>query len=244
MIRRSPDGSSEEGQGKGKGISKEIGVVQITLHKYYRDRVKVSARSPPPSHTQPTIDITSRTPGREQPALPTGTQGERRSLLHGNGVPPPIVGRLGASECRVGSRESCDRPSTTMVRVPGSSGASGFHRESLGEDDVNIKVEHGMEVSAAEGSPPTRENYRSPDRQGTGRGLDDFVIKEEDRSNDLEEKPLLPPQVPLGTTADRTAKYDLLGNTFSGKTEIVLSTTTTPTRYESPSRSRSQREPT
>ena len=47
VIRRSPDGSSEEGQGKGKGISKEIGVVQITPHKYYRDRVKVSARSPP-----------------------------------------------------------------------------------------------------------------------------------------------------------------------------------------------------
>ena len=73
-----------------------------------------------------------------------------------------------------------------MVRVPGTSGDSGFPRESLGED-VNIIVEHGMEVSAAEGSPLTQENYRSPDRQGTGRGLDDFVIKEEDRSTDLEE---------------------------------------------------------
>ena len=36
-----------EGRGKGKGISKEIGVVQTTPHKYYRDRVKVSARSLP-----------------------------------------------------------------------------------------------------------------------------------------------------------------------------------------------------
>ena len=103
-----------------------------------------------------------------------------------------------------------------MVRVPGSSGASGFHRESLGEDDVNIKADHGMEVSAAEGSPPTQENYRSPDRQGTGRGPDEFVIKEEDRSTHLEEKPLLPPQVPSGITPDRTAQYDLLDDKFSG----------------------------
>ena len=100
---------SRQGQGDLQGDRGS----SYTPHKYNRDRAKVSARSPPPSHTQPTIDITSRTPGREQPALPTGTQGERRSLLHGNGVPPPIVGRLGASECRVGSRESCDRPSTT-----------------------------------------------------------------------------------------------------------------------------------
>ena len=111
-----------------------------------------------------------------------------------------------------------------MVRVPGTSGDSGFPRESLGED-VNIIVEHGMEVSAAEGSPPTREHERFPDHQGTWRGLDELVIKEEDRSTDLEEIPLLPPQVLLGTNADRTAKYDLLDNTFSGETEILSSTT-------------------
>ena len=38
-----------------------------------------------------------------------------------------------------------DRHSTTIVRVPGSSGDSGFHRESLGEDE-KVKVVPGMEA--------------------------------------------------------------------------------------------------
>uniref|UniRef100_A0AAV1T2R3 Uncharacterized protein n=1 Tax=Peronospora matthiolae TaxID=2874970 RepID=A0AAV1T2R3_9STRA len=49
-----------------------------------------------------------------------------------------------------------DRHSTTVVRVPGSSGDSGFHRESLSEDE-KVKIEPGMEADEAEGSPRTRD---------------------------------------------------------------------------------------
>ena len=73
--------------------------------------------------------------------------------------------------------------------MPGSSGDSGFHREFTGED-VKIKVEPGIEASAEEGSPQTREKERSPDDQSFGRGFDNKKIKEEDQGSDLEEKPL------------------------------------------------------
>ena len=79
-----------------------------------------------------------------------------------------------------------------MVRVPGSSSASGFHRESTGED-VKIKMEPGIEVSAEVGSPQTREEEKiSPDRQSFGRDSSD-VKKEEDQAIDMEEKPQPPP---------------------------------------------------
>ena len=100
-----------------------------------------------------------------------------------------------------------DRHSTTMVRVPGSSGDSGFHRESLSEE-VKIKTEPGIEASAKERSSRTCEDERSPDHQSFGRGFDDEKIKEEDRLDDLEEKPQLPPEAPSGATADRAAKHD------------------------------------
>ena len=45
-----------------------------------------------------------------------------------------------------------DHHFTTMVRVPGSSGDSGFHRESLSEDE-KVKVEPGIEAYESEGSP-------------------------------------------------------------------------------------------
>jgi len=41
-----------------------------------------------------------------------------------------------------------------MVRVPGSSGDSGFHREST-DEEVKIKEEPKIEVTTAEGSPST-----------------------------------------------------------------------------------------
>ena len=54
-----------------------------------------------------------------------------------------------------------------MVRVPGSSGDPGFHRESLSEE-VKIKTEPGIEAPAVKGSPQTREDEGSPDRKVLG----------------------------------------------------------------------------
>ena len=128
----------------------------------YSDRLGRSHQVPGPScvdfHTTATpslpntirISIDSSPPRRVQPAQPTGTQGEE-NLAHGIGVPPPLVGRPGASGELETQPPNCDSHSTTMVRVPGSSGDSGYHRESQREDAM-VKIEPGMEVSAEEGS--------------------------------------------------------------------------------------------
>ena len=62
-----------------------------------------------------------------------------------------------------------------MMRVPGLSEASGFHREFTGED-VKIKREPGIEVSATEGSTQTRGSTRSSDHQSFGRGSNEIKI--------------------------------------------------------------------
>uniref|UniRef100_A0AAV1TW90 Uncharacterized protein n=1 Tax=Peronospora matthiolae TaxID=2874970 RepID=A0AAV1TW90_9STRA len=112
-----------------------------------------------------------------------------------------------------------------MVRVPGSSGDSAFHRESR-DEDVKIKTEPGIGVSAEFGSPQTREEKGSQDHHSFGRGYDDNKVKEEDHQADLEEKPQPPPEVPSGTTADRAAKHDLPYGNPSVKTERSSSKTT------------------
>ena len=190
MVRRQADQVSTF---LDKAISSEIRATQIEHPKNNCDRVRNSTRSPPPPIPNTIkFNIDSSLPRREQPALPTGTQGEE-GYTHGIGVPPPLVGRPGASGELGSHQQFCESHSTTMVRVPGSSGDSGFHRESLSED-VKIKIEPGMEASAEEGSPQTRENKGSSDHQGYGRGFDDIKIKEEDRAFDLEEKPPTPPR--------------------------------------------------
>ena len=90
-----------------------------------------------------------------QPALSTGTQGEER-LQNGTGVPPPLVGRPGASGELGSTLQTSDRHSTTMVRVLGSSGDSGFHCGSYGVN-VEIKTEPGIKAPEAEESPPASE---------------------------------------------------------------------------------------
>uniref|UniRef100_A0AAV1UY15 Uncharacterized protein n=1 Tax=Peronospora matthiolae TaxID=2874970 RepID=A0AAV1UY15_9STRA len=80
-----------------------------------------------------------------------------------------------------------------MLRVPGSSGDSRFHRESR-DEDVKIKTEPGIGASAEYGSPQTREEKGCQDHPSFGRGFDDKKVKEEDHQADLEEKPQTPPR--------------------------------------------------
>ncbi|GMF19645.1 unnamed protein product [Phytophthora fragariaefolia] len=84
--------------------------------------------------------------GHYTASLPTGAhddQVQHRSRIIGG--PPPIV----AARAKVGSwiqqsRRFC-RSHYTMVRLPGTSGDSGFHRESL--EDVQVKIEQGDQTS-------------------------------------------------------------------------------------------------
>ena len=100
-----------------------------------------------------------------------------------------------------------------MVRVSGSSGDSGFHRESLGED-VRFITEPGIVASAEERSSQICEDEGTSEQHSLGTGFDDKKTKDEDRSLDLEEKTQPPPEVSSGTTADHAAKHDSLGEKF------------------------------
>ncbi|EGZ18354.1 hypothetical protein PHYSODRAFT_261333 [Phytophthora sojae] len=92
-----------------------------------------------------------------------------------------------------------------MVRVPGSLGDAGFHRES--QDDAHVSNESGNEAPTELGSPAASlkngsSNQQSARRISTGGS-------EADRDDpDLEEKPLPPPQVLPRTPAGRAAKHD------------------------------------
>ena len=105
-----------------------------------------------------------------QPAPTIGTQGTEGYQKHEIRVPPPLVGRPGASGELGSTPQKSDHHSTTMVRVFGSSGDLVFHRESLSED-VKNKTEPGMKASKANKSPQTRESERFPVHQSSGRAL-------------------------------------------------------------------------
>ena len=106
--------------------------------------------------------------------------------------------------------------STTMVRVVRSSGDLEFRRESR-DEDVKVKTEHEIEVSAEEISPRTCEYKGSPYCQSFERGFNDKKMKGIDRSVDLEDKPRPPPKVPSGTTANHSEKSDQLDESPTAK---------------------------
>ncbi|GMF39336.1 unnamed protein product [Phytophthora fragariaefolia] len=84
-----------------------------------------------------------------------------------------------------------------MVRVPGSPGNSGFHRES-NQDDVEIKLEPGIDAPAVSGSPQTQLREEEGSTKGQSTGRSSGRVKEEGLATDLEDKPLPPPQPLFG----------------------------------------------
>ncbi|GMF62218.1 unnamed protein product [Phytophthora fragariaefolia] len=129
-------------------------------------------------------------------------------------------------------RDSC---STTMVRVPGSSGDSGFHRESTNQEETKVTEEPEIEASTKGESPSTPLNEAGfADRQSAGRSSDD-VKKEEDSAMDLEEKPRLPPQTPSGVPADRDEHREPPDEGLSVKAD-GSSPTSNPSRARSSSK--------
>ncbi|GMF30553.1 unnamed protein product [Phytophthora fragariaefolia] len=92
-----------------------------------------------------------------------------------------------------------------MVRVPGSSGDSGFYRESL--VDVQVKIEQGDRASSELGSTTTLLiEARSTNRQSARRTS--VGGTKADPDPDLEDRPQLPPQVPLGTPVELALRQD------------------------------------
>ncbi|OWZ04394.1 hypothetical protein PHMEG_00023714 [Phytophthora megakarya] len=97
-----------------------------------------------------------------------------------------------------------------MVRVPGSSGDSGFHRES--QEEIQVKTEQGNEMSSDARSTTVSLNARSTDRQSGRRNSVDGSKADLDPDPDLEEKPH-PEQVSdMETPADPDSRQGPLTN--------------------------------
>ncbi|KAE8901617.1 hypothetical protein PF005_g25030 [Phytophthora fragariae] len=112
-----------------------------------------------------------------------------------------------------------------MVRVPGSLGASGYHRES--QDDAQMSNGSGDETPTETGSPTASLSMRSTDRPSPGRSSADGT--DEDLATDLEEKPRFPPKVPSGTPADPDASQDPTDEGLFARAKELSSTTTPAT---------------
>ena len=80
-----------------------------------------------------------------QIALPTGTRGEE-GIKHGNGVPPPIVGRLGAIEVEVHISNYMNPAPPQYCACPDLL----VDRDFTESDEVMIKTIPGIEDSEAE----------------------------------------------------------------------------------------------
>ena len=74
-----------------------------------------------------------------------------------------------------------------MVRVPGSSGNAGFHRESHEDEMTTVKIDEGTTKTLEPGSPVIKKEEGSEGRQSPGRSSA-IEVKVE-----YEEKPKIPP---------------------------------------------------
>ncbi|GMF50552.1 unnamed protein product [Phytophthora fragariaefolia] len=120
-----------------------------------------------------------------------------------------------------------------MVRVPGSSGDSGFHRESL--EDVQVKIEQGDQASSELGLTTTRLNeVRFTDRQSASR----TSVGGSEADPDPEDKPQPRPQVPSATPVDLDLRQDPpTKQTNAGRERYGFADSMAkPERYISPSR--------
>ncbi|ETP32715.1 hypothetical protein F442_18644 [Phytophthora nicotianae P10297] len=129
-----------------------------------------------------------------------------------------------------------------MVRVPGSLGASGYHRESP-DEEAQAGIGLGNEAPTDIGSPSTSLNQdRSTDRQSFGRSSTDGT--EGGLATDLDEKPQPPPQVPSGTPAGSDSHQNPLDESPPAKAGNVSSKQPPSSRStvkKKPARSKSSR---
>ncbi|OWY98631.1 hypothetical protein PHMEG_00030556 [Phytophthora megakarya] len=104
-----------------------------------------------------------------------------------------------------------------MSRLPGSSGDSGFHRES--QVEVQVKTEQGNEMSSDARSTMTSLKAKSADPQSARRNSVDGSEADLDLDPDLEEKPH--PQNVSGkeTPPDPDSRQDPLTNPTKVKAE-------------------------
>ena len=111
-----------------KAISLRSGGLHQVTYQYTPDRVKISARSQTPSPTRSSFPSTRV--HREECIPPYRRVNKVRKEIQGKetAYPPPIVGRLGTSGELGSPHKMSDCHSTTMVRMPRTSGDSGFHR--------------------------------------------------------------------------------------------------------------------
>jgi hypothetical protein len=109
-----------------------------------------------------------------------------------------------------------------MVRVPGSLGDAGFHRES--QDDAQVSHGPGDEAPTVAGSPTASLNARSTDRPSPGRSSADGI--EDGLATYQEDKPRSPPRVPSGAPAGLDASQDLPDEGPYAKANEPSSTTT------------------
>ena len=88
-----------------------------------------------------------------------------------------------------------------MVRVPGSSGDAGFHRESHEEEKTSVKIDQGTTKTLETGSPVIKKEEGSEDRQSPGRSSAIEVMVE------YEEKPPHPPSFVFAGEYDTGYNY-------------------------------------